>query len=64
MEDNMISFLKSDGYKNAADDAALKTTWYNFDKVNFKIGSSTDLEAGSQGQMDNLLSIFKSLSRR
>lgn len=59
MEDSMISFLKSDGYKNAADDAALKSTWYNFDKVNFKIGSSTELEAGSQGQMDNLLAILK-----
>ena len=59
MEDSMISFLKSGGYKNAADDAALKTTWYNFDKVNFKIGSSTELEAGSAGQMDNLLAILK-----
>lgn len=59
MEDNMIAFLKSGGYKNAADDAALKDTWYNFDHVNFKIGSSTELEAGSQGQLDNLLAILK-----
>ncbi len=59
MEDSMISFLKSDGYKNAADDAALKTTWYNFDKVNFKIGSATELESGSEVQMDNLLAILK-----
>lgn len=59
MEDTMISFLKSGGYKNAADDDALKSTWYNFDKVNFKIGSSTVLEAGSQEQMDNLLAILK-----
>lgn len=59
MEDSMISFLKSGGYKNAADDAALKGTWYNFDKVNFKMGSSTELEAGSQEQMDNLLAILK-----
>ena len=59
MEDSMISFLNSGGYKNAADDAALKSTWYNFDKVNFKIGSSTELESGSQGQMDNLLAILK-----
>lgn len=59
MEDSMISFLKSGGYKNAVDDAALKTTWYNFDKVNFMIGSSTDLESGSQVQLDNLLAILK-----
>ena len=59
LEDSMISFLKSGGYKNAADDAALKTTWYTFDKVNFKMGSSTELEASSQGQMDNLLAILK-----
>ncbi|MGL6126464.1 flagellar motor protein MotB [Chryseobacterium artocarpi] len=59
MEDQMISFLKSDGYKNAADDAALKDKWYDFDHVNFKMGSSTELEAGSQGQLDNLVAILK-----
>lgn len=55
----MITFLKTDGYKNAADDAALKETWYDFDHVNFKMGSATELEAGSQGQLDNLLAILK-----
>jgi outer membrane protein OmpA-like peptidoglycan-associated protein len=59
MEDQMITFLKSDGYKNAKDDAALKTTWYNFDHVNFKIGSSNQLEAGSEGQLQNLVAILK-----
>lgn len=59
MEDSMISFLKSGAYANAADDAALKDNWYTFDKVNFKMGSSTDLEAASQGQLDNLLAILK-----
>lgn len=59
MEDRMISFLKSDGYKNAKDDAALKDVWYDFDHVNFKMGSSTELEAGSQGQLDNLVAILK-----
>lgn len=59
MEEQMIQFLKSDGYKNAADDATLKDKWYNFDKVNFKIGSSTELEAGSQEQLDNLVAILK-----
>ena len=59
MEDSMISFLKSGGYTNAADDAALKDAWYTFDKVNFKMGSSTELEAGSQVQLDNLVAILK-----
>ncbi|WP_284460454.1 OmpA family protein [Chryseobacterium sp.] len=59
LEDQMISFLKSGGYKNAADDAALKDKWYDFDHVNFKMGSSTNLEAGSQGQLDNLVAILK-----
>ncbi|MET3037331.1 OmpA family protein [Chryseobacterium sp. NRRL B-14859] len=59
MEDQMIAFLKSDGYKNAADDAALKDKWYDFDHVNFKMGSATELEAGSQGQLDNLVAILK-----
>jgi len=59
MEDQMITFLKSGDYKNAADDAALKDKWYDFDHVNFKMGSSTELEAGSQGQLDNLVAILK-----
>jgi outer membrane protein OmpA-like peptidoglycan-associated protein len=59
MEDQMITFLKSGNYKNAADDSALKDTWYDFDHVNFKMGSATDLEAGSQGQLDNLVAILK-----
>lgn len=59
MEDRMIAFLKSDGYKNAANDEALSTTWYDFDHVNFKMGSSTELEAGSQAQLDNLVAILK-----
>lgn len=59
LEDRMIAFLKSDGYKNAANDDALKSVWYDFDKVNFKMGSSSELEAGSQGQLDNLVAILK-----
>ncbi len=59
LEEQMIGFLKSDGYKNAADDAALKDKWYNFDNVNFKMGSATQLEAGSEGQIQNLAAILK-----
>lgn len=59
LEEQMVGFLKADGYKNAADDAALKDKWYNFDNVNFKMGSSTELEAGSEGQISNLAAILK-----
>jgi outer membrane protein OmpA-like peptidoglycan-associated protein len=59
MEDNMITFLKSGSYTSAADDAALKDNWYNFDHVNFKMGSASELEAGSQGQLENLVAILK-----
>lgn len=59
LEDRMITFLKTDGYKNAANDDALKTVWYDFDKVNFKMGSNSELEAGSQAQLDNLVAILK-----
>ena len=58
MEDMMISFLKSGGYKNASDET-LKNTWYTFDHVNFQIGSSIELEAGSKNQLDNLSAILK-----
>ncbi|MCU7615910.1 OmpA family protein [Chryseobacterium sp. PBS4-4] len=59
MEDNMITFLKSGSYASAADDAALKDNWYNFDHVNFKMGSASELESGSQGQLENLVAILK-----
>lgn len=59
LEDQMITFLKSDGYKNAANDDALKDRWYDFDHVNFKIGSANALEAGSEGQLQNLVAILK-----
>lgn len=59
LEDQMITFLKSDGYKNAANDDALKDKWYDFDHVNFKIGSANVLEAGSEGQLQNLVAILK-----
>lgn len=59
MEDNMITFLKSGSYASATDDAALKDNWYNFDHVNFKMGSASELEAGSQGQLENLVAILK-----
>lgn len=58
MEDMMIAFLKSGGYKDAANDASLKDTWYDFDHVNFKTGKGNELEAGSEGQLQNLVAIL------
>lgn len=59
LEETIIGFLKADGYNKAADDDALKGTWYSFDHVNFKMGSSNQLEEGSQEQIDNLAKILK-----
>ena len=59
MEDQMISFLKSGEYTNAKDDAALKNRWFDFDHVNFKMGSANQLEAGSESQLQNLVAILK-----
>lgn len=59
LEESMVAFLQKDGYKNAADDAVLKDTWYNFDQVNFKMGSSKELMAGSEAQLQNLAQILK-----
>lgn len=59
MESQVIDFLKSDAYTKAADDEALKNTWFTFDNVNFKMASSTELEAGSESQIQNLATILK-----
>lgn len=59
MEDKMIAFLKGDHYKKASDDSTLKDVWYDFDHVNFKMGSSSQLEPGSETQLDNLVAILK-----
>ena len=59
LEETIVAFLKGNGYANAADDAALKDQWYNFDNVNFKTGSANQLEAGSKAQLENLTKILK-----
>lgn len=59
LEESMAAFLSKDGYKNAADDAALKDQWYNFDQVNFEMASSTKVMAGSEAQIKNLAAILK-----
>ena len=59
MEQQMIDFLKSGNYQNAANDDALKETWYDFDNVHFQMGSYNKLEPGSEGQLENLAKILK-----
>lgn len=59
LEESMAMFLAKDGYKNAANDESLKNSWYSFDQVNFKMGSSNQVMAGSEGQIENLAKILK-----
>lgn len=58
LEDRMITFLKADNYKNAKDDDALKSTWYEFDQVTFTSGKSDQLTSGTE-QIANLIKILK-----
>ncbi|MDE5448574.1 flagellar motor protein MotB [Elizabethkingia meningoseptica] len=58
MEESMVNFLNSGKYATT-DDETLKTTWYNFDNVNFVIGKADQLEAGSEGQIQNIATILK-----
>ena len=56
IEDQMVTFLKSDDYKNASEDQ-LKDKWFNFDNLNFEFGT-TKLTPESQVQLDNLKMIL------
>ena len=58
LEDRMITFLKAENYKNAKDDDALKSTWYEFDQVTFASGKSDQLTSGTE-QIANLIKILK-----
>ncbi|PIE51059.1 MAG: hypothetical protein CSA38_00160 [Flavobacteriales bacterium] len=58
LEESLIGFLHSGKYAKATNEE-LKKNWYNFDNVKFKMGSSNQLEKGSQEQLDNLAKILK-----
>ena len=62
LEQQMTGFLSAGSYDSAADDNALKDKWYNFDNVNFKMGSTNQLEPGSEAQLQNLAAILKAYS--
>lgn len=59
LESQIIAFLKSGGYENAANDEALKNVWYNFDNVNFEFGKTDVITPESVGQLENLAKILK-----
>lgn len=56
IEDQIVTFLKSDEYKNATE-MQLKDKWYNFDNLNFEFGT-TKLTPESKVQLDNLKMIL------
>lgn len=58
IEDQMIAFLGSDEYKNATPET-LKDKWFDFDNIEFKHGSATELTEGSSAQLNNIVSILK-----
>lgn len=57
-EDRMLSYLKSDDWKNISSDS---TKWktFEFDDIAFQVGSSTDFTNGSRAQLDNVIQILK-----
>lgn len=57
-EECMVAFIKSDEFKKATD-AELKNTWFEFDDVDFKFGSSTELMGNSEGQIKNIAAVLK-----
>lgn len=58
IEEEILDFLNSDNFADASDDE-LREHWFEFDNINFKYGSSTELMGDSQEQLDNIASILK-----
>lgn len=56
IEDQIVTFLKSDEYKNSTE-AQLKDKWFNFDNLNFEFGT-TKLTPESKVQLNNLKAIL------
>jgi len=57
IEDQLIKFIQSDEYKNGTAET-LKEKWFNFDDLNFKVGSA-ELVPESKRQVDNIVAILK-----
>lgn len=58
IEDQMIIFLNSDAFKDATEET-LKEKWFDFDNIEFKYGSATELTDKSANQLQNIVSILK-----
>jgi len=56
IEDQLVTFLNSD-WKSLSDDS-LKNKWFNFDNLNFNLGTAT-ITASSEKQLDNIAEILK-----
>jgi outer membrane protein OmpA-like peptidoglycan-associated protein len=56
--DELVTFLRSDKYKNA-DDAYLKTHWFEFDDIDFVYNSSTEFVEGSVDNIRNIAFVLK-----
>lgn len=57
IEDQLVKFIGSADYKNATAEQ-LKEKWFNFDDLNFKVGT-TELAPESKRQLDNIMAILK-----
>ncbi|HVE60073.1 MAG TPA: YidB family protein [Pyrinomonadaceae bacterium] len=57
IEDQLITFIQSDEYKNGTAET-LKEKWFSFDDLNFKFGT-TELVPESKRQLDNIVAILK-----
>ena len=58
IEEQLIDFIKSGDYAKASV-ATLAEKWFNFDNINFEMGSSDQLTEGSMVQLENLAKIIK-----
>lgn len=58
IEDQLYQFIKSEEYKKLPEDS-LKNTWFNFDNIEFKHGSSSELTEESYPQLNNIVEILK-----
>jgi outer membrane protein OmpA-like peptidoglycan-associated protein len=56
IEDQLVTFLNSD-WKSLSDDS-LKNRWFNFDNLNFDLGTAT-ITPTSEKQLDNIAEILK-----
>jgi outer membrane protein OmpA-like peptidoglycan-associated protein len=56
IEDQLVTFLNSN-WKSLSDDS-LKNRWFNFDNLNFNLGTAT-ITPASEKQLDNIAEILK-----